>query len=111
MLHFIFNIKKEKPKENIIFAKKEVHNVPNIKHEPNFNKIAKAFEEDEPKTVCMDYCTTSDIIEKAEIIEHFFAYNYEFEPDNVKYIEEKLEIIFNKIKALADYVEDTAIEV
>ena len=117
MLAFIFNRKKEEPKENIIFAKRaaqnvpEKHNVQYMKREPNFNKIAEAFEEDKPETICMDDYSMNGIIDKAEIIDYYFDYDYEFEPANAKYIEEKLKTIFNELDSLADYVEKSAIEV
>lgn len=117
MLQFIFGIKKEEPKENIIFAKREAQNVPEkhnvqyMKREPNFNKIAEAFKENKPETICMNGYRMDGFIDKVTIIEHYLDYNYEFEPADAKYIEERLETIFNELDSLADYVEANAIEV
>ena len=117
MLQFIFGIEKEEPKENIIFAKREAQNVPEkhnvqyMKREPNFNKIAEAFKEDKPKTICMDDHSMDSIIDKADYIDSYFDYDYEFNPADVKYIEEKMNTIYKELDALEDYVEKNAIEV
>lgn len=116
LLELIFGRKKE-PEENIIFAKRtatnvpEKHNIKYAKREPNFTKIAAAFEENKPETICMDDYSMNDIIDKAETIDYFFDYDYEFEPADAKYIEGKLNLIHKELSDLEDFVEKKAIEV
>ena len=119
MLAFIFNRKKEEPKENIIFAKRtaqnvpEKHNVQYMKRTPNFEKIMEAIGPEPKVTVDLNDYTqlTQDMIDKIDDIEYYLDWTYEYMPEDANYIKGKLNIIYKQLDDLADFMENHSIEV